>query len=270
MKLNPIQQLRKILNRNKQMGLFNEPSSTFLEEINLKIDYYLNRFFSRRLNTETRWFTSNFKRHKNHYTEHLTEKHKVHSYRLMDLNPLFKEKFDYQRQLALNMIKTQNESEMLKLKNRFLTWVNLKSVGDDKEKLREMTKLPSNKHMKFLLKDQNNKMTASFDKIVSDFYGGAIAFQWKINNDNRVVGKPGGKNPTPSKRHEDHYARRNKWYYNPEKKNHLKQLGVDLKKFAGDYNTPKDGMPGMPIGCRCWAYYIYDVDDLPKDFKNET
>ena len=269
MKKNSIQILRKQLNKQKKQGLFDNPSPIFLQEVENNITSKVTSYFNKLLRRNNSYFINGLKKNFYKYKNLLTNRHKLRSYRLSDLNPAFKTHFDNQRFLALSLIKSQNEENMLKLKRRFMDWVTLKNVGNDKETLAQLTKIPSNKKVKFILKDQTNKMNANFDKTVSDFYGGALAFQWKINNDNRVVGKPGGKYPKAnkdSKTHGDHWHRKDKWYFNPEKRKYLISEGVDLKAFEGDYNSNKDGMPGIPIGCRCWAYYVYELEDLPKNF----
>lgn len=264
---NPIVELRKYLNNQKDLGIFDNPSEELITQTSFTISDKVSRFFRNLLDRNEKYLTSHLKRKFFSYKKNFTKRHRVKVFNQSQLNPILFNRFKSQRLLALELIKTQNEENMQKLKRRFIDWVILKDVGDNKQTLIEMTKIPSNKHIKFILKDQTSKMINSFDKEVSDFYGGALAFQWKINNDNRVVGKPGGKNPkvTNPDMHGNHWHRRDKWYYNPEKKSYLKSHNVDLDKFEGDYNSNKDGMPGMPIGCRCWAYYIYDVDDLPKN-----
>lgn len=264
---NPITELRKYLNHQRDLGIFDNPSEELIYETSYVINNKVSQFFKSLYYKNSNYLTSNLKRTFFGYKKNLNKRHKVKTFNQQGLNPILFNRFRNQRVLALELIKSQNEENMNKLKRRFLDWVTLKEVGDDKSSLREMTKIPSNKHVKFVLKDQTSKMINSFDKEVSDYYGGALAFQWKINNDNRVVGKPGGKNPksTDPEMHGNHWKRRDKWYFNPSKRRYLESKGINLKKFEGDYNTPKDGMPGMPIGCRCWAYYVYDIEDLPKN-----
>ncbi|HDZ5024824.1 TPA: hypothetical protein RTG57_001780 [Campylobacter jejuni] len=186
------------------------------------------------------------------------------TYKLSDLNLDFKKQYKSQLVYSLNLIKSQNEENLNKLKNRFYDWVNLKTVGDDKVKLQSLTKLPrSDKKIRFILKDQTNKLSASMDGLVADRYN-PIAFQWKTRNDNKVVGKPGGKYPGKGVPgiHGDHWARKDQYYYF-EKNENVKFLNVS--KFKGKASDIKDGMPGIPIGCRCYAKFIYTLEDLPKD-----
>lgn len=265
--LNPLSRLRKYLYDQDRLGHLKNIGSDYMQELSSQIEVGVSRYYEALLAKNIRFFTSSLKKAFYGYREHLSDRHKIRSYTLSNLNPKFKEQFDTQRALALEMIKTQNEENLMKMKNRFLTWVTLKNSDNDKAKLKELTKVPSNKHIKFILKDQTSKMINSFDRIVSDEYGGALAFQWKINNDNRVVGKPGGLYPNAedNETHGNHYKRKDKWYYNPKKKKELEKAGVKMGKFAGSYDSNKDGMPGEPIGCRCWAYYVYDIEDLPKN-----
>lgn len=255
-----LNKLKKWLNKQN----YNEPDEEYLESIKIKIRGNLDKFFGARLRQLRQYGASQLKRNFYSYKKNINKRHKIHSYTLKDLNPSMLDAFNAQRRWALDLITSQNDENKLKLERRFMDWVNLKTVKA--EELPSLA-LPNNKKIKFILKDQTSKMNGSLDKIVSDHFGGALAFQWQVNNDNRVVGKPGGVNPKPTEKHGDHWNRRNKWYYNPKQSKYLKAMGVNLSKFAGSYDSLSDGMPGMPIGCRCWAYYVYDIEDLPREIR---
>lgn len=265
-KTNPITDLKSELSEYARLGLFDSPDSKFIEKITLRIDTKLRAYYKTLLRRRKNTFNTYFRRGFNNYKKHITERHKIRSFRLSDLNPIFTKNFKAQTELSIELISTRTQEDILKLKNRFIDWVTLRQVGD-KERLAEMVKLPNDKHTRFILKDQLNKMIANFDREVSEYYGGALAFQWHTMQDNRVVGDPAGLYPKSEnpKAHGNHFARNGKWYFNPAAKSKLMKDGAKIGAFAGDYNSLTDGLPSVPIGCRCWAYYIYDVRDLPKD-----
>lgn len=266
-KTNPITDLKGELAEYARLGLFDSADSKFLEKVTERIDLKLRLYYKSLLYRRKKYFNTYFRRGFNNYKKHITDRHKIRTFRLSDLNPLFTKNFKAQSELSLEIISTRTQEDILKLKNRFIDWVTLRQVGGDKERLSEMVKLPNDKHTRFLLKNQLNKMIAHFDKEVSEFYGGALAFQWHTMHDKRVVGDPAGLYPKAQdpKTHGNHYARAGKWFFNPKAKAKLLKEGAKIGAFAGDYDSISDGMPGIPVGCRCYAFYVYDIRDLPKD-----
>lgn len=265
-KTNPISELKSELAEYARLGLFENADSKFIEKINARIDLRLQMYFKSLLKRRNSYFKTYFRRGFNNYKKHVLDRHKLRSFKLSDLNPIFARNFKAQSEISLSLISNRTQEDVLKLKNRFIDWVTLKQVGGDHARLSEMIKLPKDKHTRFLLKDQLNKMVSHFDREISEYYGGALAFQWNTMGDKRVVGDPAGLYPKAYNKetHGNHYARAGKWYYNPSKKAFL-QKHTHISKFADSYNGITDGMPGIPIGCRCYAYYIYDLRDLPKN-----
>lgn len=261
----PIEILQDDLSELAKDGFFNNPSATFLKKIETKINAFLEREYAKIHKNESLFFSQRLRKS---YLKHLKELNATHKglkqYTLNDLKPQLKEVFLLRMNENLGLIKTQNTENMLKMKNRFLNWINLQSVGGNKETLKQATRLTPNKHLKFLLRDQSNKMTAAMDKTIADYYGW-IAMQWKTRDDNRVVGKPSGLYPKPIKSptmHGNHWERKDKFYYKKGLKNSVKKE-LNLSNFAGVAEF-KDGMPGVPIGCRCYAVFYYEAQDLPK------
>lgn len=171
---------------------------------------------------------------------------------------------------SLLLIKTQNESQMKKLSSRFLGWLttpkeNRKSARETMQASKLVKK--NDKHFRMILGDQTRKLLNNFDNIVAEEYK-ALGFFWKTRRDDRVVGKPGGKNPKPSELHGDHYSRQDKFYF--FHKNWAIEKGLintKHKDFAwADFD---DGMPGQPINCRCYAYNIYELEDVPESLLTE-
>lgn len=191
------------------------------------------------------------------------------SYRLKDLDPKFKELYQQYSANCLNLITSLNEEEKQKVYNRFYNWLTLESSGvKNKEHLRELTRIRPNKRSRFIMRDQSNKLTSAMDYTVSRAYK-AIAFQWKTRYDDRVVGKPGGLYPKGSSKHGNHYKRRDKFYYYHENLTDAIRSQLNLKAFEGAAEDLHDGLPGMPIGCRCYAIHYYRVKDLPKKLLKE-
>lgn len=193
-------------------------------------------------------------------------------WRIKDLKSDLREQLYQHLGFSLNLIKTQTNSNMGKLEARFLNWVNLKTLGTgDKISLKsaiglEAESKKAKKHIKFILKDQTNKMVSSFDEIVANKYD-AICFIWQTRRDNRVVGNPMGKYPDSekdSKTHGDHYQRQGQYYFYANSWA-IKQGFVNKSKILLTTDL-KDGMPGKPIGCRCYATNLYELEDVPSEF----
>lgn len=171
---------------------------------------------------------------------------------------------------SLLLIKTQNSSRMQTLHSRFLNW--LLSPQETRESLRSAMQVgelvsKKDKHFKMILADQTRKMISNFDNIVAEEYK-AIGFYWKTRRDDRVVGKPGGKNPKGNKKHEDHYHRQDKFYFFHNNWAVEKRL-VDTKHKDFAWADFEDGMPGQPINCRCYAYNVYELEDIPPQLLTE-
>lgn len=264
-KKNKLEKLRGTLEKYKNYGFFKTSNSIFFEKTQDRISKVLqeefNKLFSKEKINAQRWLRKKFLnlRDKSIFERNIG----LSTWRLKDLNPVFREEYQKAIVNSLGLIKTQNEENMLKLKRRFFDWVTLQSqeVKGDAVTLKSLVKLPKDKKVKFILKDQTNKLASAMDSIVAKEFK-AIAFQWKIRKDNRVVGKPGGVNPKGSKVHGNHYIRSDKWYYYKQTP-YLKEL--NLSKFAGSAEDIEDGLPGFPIGCRCWAKNVYRLEDLPKE-----
>ncbi|HDZ5057849.1 TPA: hypothetical protein RTG63_001713 [Campylobacter jejuni] len=262
---NSIKILQEDLKQLENDSLLNNASPSFIQKVLTKINVFCNSFYKKQLQNNSRYFNNKFRKNFLFKKKEIATMHVgLSTYKLSDLNLDFKKQYKSQLVYSLSLIKSQNEENLNKLKNRFYDWVNLKTVGDDKVKLQSLTKLPrSDKKIRFILKDQTNKLSASMDGLVADRYN-PIAFQWKTRNDNKVVGKPGGKYPGKGVPgiHGDHWARKDQYYYY-EKNENVKFLNIN--KFKGKASDIKDGMPGIPIGCRCYAKFIYTLEDLPKD-----
>ncbi len=114
----------------------------------------------------------------------------------------------------------------------------------------EMTKKKSSKSMieqiikiknisknraRVIARDQTSKFFANLNEIRQTNLG-IREYIWRTADDDRVVGKPGGKFPKGNAAHQNHFKRNG-------------------KRFRWD-KPPADGHPGEPILCRCIAQAI--------------
>lgn len=260
----PLDKLSEEIEEYLQDGLLKTPSKSFLEKLESRITEILTNVFNKISIQESNMLSYALKKEYRRHFRDLKTTHKgLSSYKLEDLQPKLLKAYKSKVANNLALIKTQNNANMNKLKARYLSWINLQSVGGDKEKLKDYVKLEKNKRLKFVIRDQSNKLTSTMDEIIADYYGW-IAMQWKTRNDNKVVGKPSGLYPkvTDDTMHGNHWERKDKFYYNPKINKTIKNK-LKLSKFNGEAIF-EDGMPGNPIGCRCYAVFYYDIEDLPK------
>lgn len=258
--------LRDDLQEYKKDGLLDNPSPTFMQKLQARIASTLKEAISRTNRRQSTLFSTGFRKSFLSAKKDLPERHfGIRAYKLKELDKQFYKAYTVRMQSSLSLIKSNNSILLAKLQKRFIDWTTMADYRT-KEDLLEATKLPDDKHTKFIVRDQSNKMTATIDDIIAEKYQ-AIAFQWKTRNDNRVAGKPGGLYPSVDKnseKHGDHWSRKDKFYYYSSIPKSVKNK-LNLKKFAGSEKSLKDGMPGTPIGCRCYAKNFYYVEDLPSE-----
>lgn len=261
-----IEMLRDELIQAKEDGLLDNMSPSFLKRLTQRINARTQSKFDSMLTKAQLWFLSGFRKSYLDYKESIPKRNVgIKSYKLADLSPKFQREYKMRMEASLNLIKSQNDENMLKMRRRLLDWVTMSDVRD-KTDLKDAIELPNNKRTRFILRDQENKLCSAMDDIVADSYN-AIAFRWMTRNDDRVAGKPGGRYPKAnddSNMHGDHWSRRGKFYYY-SRIDEVTKARLKLDEFAGSDKDLKDGMPGEPVGCRCWAENYYDLDDLPDD-----
>lgn len=171
---------------------------------------------------------------------------------------------------SFSLIRNKDNEIIAGLSSRFLNWVTINSPDVRGKNTNEDSLLNfldfgkengiSEDHLKFIIKDQNRKMLASFDSIIAE-KNKAIACIWHNRKDKRVVGNPAGIYPkSESKSHGNHWERegniyilKNGWAY---------QKGYVKGKL---YESLEDGGVGVSIGCRCYLEYIYNLEDLPQE-----
>lgn len=270
-KLNPIQQfIEKMLERDKEQNLSNA-SKTLIEKLQRELNTSLKAFLYKNFNQKQAKFLRSLRKAYIAYgkRDFLKNNKNLKGWRLNELKPQMRKQLRERINFSLNLIKTQDAQRMSILQSRFLDWLSSKdSEAVKKPSLKESLKAEklirkNDKHYNMILKDQTRKMISNFDNTVAEHYK-ALGFFWKTRRDNRVVGKPGGKNPKGSEIHGDHYSREDKFYF--FKDNWAVAKGL-INKAHKDFRWAEfeDGLPGQPINCRCYAYNIYELEDIPKE-----
>lgn len=219
--------------------------------------------------------------YKKQYTAYMKGGYKEKALGLKSYNP-YKYKAQYLRQLnnrvdtALGLIVNHHQAYMLEIVNRYKEWFSIDSpdVRGDKATPEAFSKKLSafchhdkdkfEKHMKFVIKDQSNKLSAALDEITAS-QGGAFAMIWKTRNDKRVVGNPSGLYPKGAPIHGNHYVRNNKLFL---LKNSwaLKEGYIKKTKGVEYLEDLPDGKPSDAIGCRCFRIDIYSLEDIPNEY----
>lgn len=219
--------------------------------------------------------------YKKQYHMYMRGGYKKNSKGLKGYNP-YKFKTKYLRQLnnridtALGLIVSHHQAYMLEIVNRYKEWfsIDTQEVRGDKATPESFSKKLSEfchhdkdkfeKHMKFVIKDQSNKLSASMDEITAT-EGGAFAMIWKTRNDKRVVGNPSGLYPKGAPIHGNHYIRNNKLFL-LKGSWALKEGYIKKTKEVEYLEDVPDGYPGQAIGCRCYRIDIYSLEDIPSEY----
>ena len=274
-KKNPLQTfIDTILERDKEQKLSN-PSKTLLEKLQRELNSSLKSFLYRNFAQKQAKVLKSLRSAYLYYgTKGFAKNNKnLKGWRLNRLKPLLRKQLRERINASLSLIKTLDANRMNVLQTRFLGWLTSQNnEGTGQPKLREVMGVEklirkNDKHYNMILKDQTRKMIGNFDNIIAEQYN-ALGFFWKTRRDNRVVGKPSGKNPKGNKMHGDHYDREGKFYF--YKANWATKRGL-INKSHKDFHWAvfEDGLPGQPINCRCYAYNIYELEDVPRELLSE-
>lgn len=256
-------------------GFFDSMNITKQKKANALIDSYLRDYVRRSFKRATSLTTTDLNRAYIWYKEKgFTKNNKgLRGWRLVKTKPLLREELKRRIHFSLSLISTHNEQTASRLRARFLDWIENRGQDGKKQPLRETLKAGDlfqkrDKHMKMVLGDQTRKLIGNFDNIVAQEYQ-AIGFFWKTRRDRKVVGNPAGKYPGQGNpKHGDHYVRQDKFYFFHSTWAIKKGL-VNTKHKNFRWADFEDGMPGQPINCRCYAYNIYELDDIPEELLTE-
>lgn len=266
--------LIKEIQERKEEGLLSKSSSLTIERLNNKFLTCFRKFNAYKERKYSKFFTTELRRRFYKYLKKEVKKNNrgIKDIYITKLKPKFRKELNDRIIFSLSLIKTQDKTSMLKLSDRFLNWLNNETMNGNDKTLRETLELSEmqnkqSRHYKFILKDQTQKLFSNIDSIIAKDCN-AIGFFWRTRRDKRVVGNPAGLYPKPTNEdmHDNHYKREGQFYFYPKswvlKNNLVDKSKISLAEFD-------DGLPGEPIGCRCYAENIYDIEDVPNDFLNE-
>lgn len=239
----------------------------FIEELEESLAYQLQRATKSKLKAFSNRISNNLDRVFRSYLNSYHRRHKgLKGWRnIPELRGAMRRELRSRISLSLSLIKTQNDKTMNLIKSRFLGFLS----SDRERPLSEFLQVSKSskkedRHLRFILRDQTTKMLGNFDNLIAKKYN-AYGFIWENMEDHRVAGY--GKSSSEkakldkSKTHGDHDSRGGKLYLYEDswilKEGLIKASMLPLAKF-------NDGLPGQPIGCRCWAHNLYDILEIPK------
>ncbi|PCG20556.1 hypothetical protein [Brachyspira sp. G79] len=201
----------------------------------------------------------------------------LQKYKIEDLKPDFKKELESRINVSLSYITTQDKNTIEEIKNRLMNFVsiphpnkNLKELEYDfwNDVLPEKAKknYKTNKWQNMIIRDQQHKLVSNMTYITAT-KNNAIGFIWKNRKDIRVVGNPSGLYPKGDKMHNNHWQREGKLYLfrNSEA---LKKGLIKKTKDVHYADEIEDGLPGIPINCRCTMRLIYRLYEIPAEYKN--
>lgn len=116
----------------------------------------------------------------------------------------------------------------------------------------------SDNRAKVLARDQTAKMNTSISAIRQNDIGIEM-YIWRTVQDERVVGKPGGRYPKGTKLHKNHYIMEGKYCMWKDPTVYSDDKGKTWKKRTE--NMPKNH-PGDDIMCRCRPEAVIDIEKL--------
>ena len=201
----------------------------------------------------------------------------LQKYKIEDLKPDFRKELESRINVSLSYITTQDKNTIEEIKNRLMNFAsiphpnkNLKELEYDfwNDVLPEKAKknYKTNKWQNMIIRDQQHKLVSNMTYITAT-KNNAIGFIWKNRKDIRVVGNPSGLYPSGNKMHNDHWKREGKLYLfrNSEA---LKKGLIKKTKDVQYADEIEDGLPGIPINCRCTMRLIYRLYEIPSEYKN--
>jgi len=109
-----------------------------------------------------------------------------------------------------------------------------------------------------IARDQTSKMTAALNQARQQSIG-VDTYIWRTVKDNRVVGKPDGRYPEPSKAHENHYIMEGKHCRWGDATVWSEDQGKTWVKRPA--HAPKTH-PGQDILCRCHSQAVIDIEKI--------
>lgn len=201
----------------------------------------------------------------------------LQKYKIEDLKPDFKKELESRINVSLSYIKTQDQNTIEEIKNRLMNFASIPHPNKDLKELeydfwndvlpeKAKKNYKSNKWQNMIIRDQQHKLTSNMTYITA-MKNNAIGFIWKNRKDIRVVGNPSGLYPSGNKIHNDHWKREGKLYLFRDSAA-LKKGLIKKTKDVQYADEIEDGLPGIPINCRCTMRLIYRLYEIPAEYKN--
>ena len=201
----------------------------------------------------------------------------LQKYKIEDLKPDFKKELESRINVSLSYIKTQDQNTIEEIKNRLMNFASIPHPNKDlkeleydfwndvlPEKAKKNYKTSSWQNM--IIRDQQHKLVSNMTYITA-MKNDAIGFIWKNRKDIRVVGNPSGLYPSGNKMHNNHWKREGKLYLFRDSAA-LKKGLIKKTKDVQYADEIEDGLPGIPINCRCTMRLIYRLYEIPAEYKN--
>ena len=208
----------------------------------------------------------------------------LQKYKIEDLKPDFKKELESRINVSLSYITTQDQNTIEEIKNRLMNFAsiphltpqadirhkNLKELEYDfwNDVLPEKAKknYKTSKWQNMIIRDQQHKLVSNMTYITAT-KNNAIGFIWKNRKDIRVVGNPSGLYPSGNKMHNNHWKREGKLYLFRDSAA-LKKGLIKKTKDVQYADEIEDGLPGIPINCRCTMRLIYRLYEIPAEYKS--
>ena len=202
----------------------------------------------------------------------------IQKYKIEDLKPDFKKELERRINVSLSYITTQDQNTIEEIKNRLM---NFASIPHNNKNLEELEydfwndvipvnakkNYKTNKWQNMIIRDQQHKLFSNMTYITA-MKNNAIGFIWKNRKDIRVVGNPSGLYPNgANKMHNDHWKREGKLYLFRDSEA-LKKGLIKKTKDVQYADEIEDGLPGIPINCRCTMRLIFRLYEIPAEYKN--
>jgi hypothetical protein len=180
----------------------------------------------------------------------------VAAYTIDRIKPKLRAELDRRILASASLIKLNREQSIQQTLQRFAGWATSIPIGGTEAEKRTEVKETIKRGIAGLsfverrcIVDQGHKLVSSLSEIVA-LDQGAIAAAWR----HVMEGGAYQARPEHVKLNNVVFVVRNKW-----------AIEKGFMKLAGRKYTDEVEAPGMPVSCRCWWSWIYDLRSLPPD-----
>lgn len=254
-------------------------SASKIEALIKKIDKGIKEDINKVINSINKEVRSKLKKEYNKFvkTEVFKISPTIQKYKIEELKPDYKKELENRVDICLSYITTQDKQTVADIKNRLLNWASNTHIAKNTKELEKdfwneiipktnNKKYQSNKWQNMIIRDQQHKMNANMTYITA-MKNNAIGFIWRNRKDIKVVGNPSGLYPKANDIHNNHWKREGKLYLFRDSE--ALKKGLIKKTNKVQYvDEIEDGIPGMPINCRCTMQLIYRLYQIPTEYKN--